>query len=199
MIYFLKGFIHSKQPTFVIIDVNGVGYGVVISANTASSLGNSGDKAQLLIHHHITEMGQTLFGFSNQVEKDVFEKLITVKGIGPKMGITIVSGMSADQIHDAIANADVGMLSRIPGIGKKTAERIVLELKDKLGSISSKTESSSSKSPESQLSQDAISALISLGYKQLDAVKSVSFCLKAGTPYKNASDLVRDALKQLNA
>jgi holliday junction DNA helicase RuvA len=198
MIYFLQGLIHSKLPTFVILNVNGVGYGINVSANTTASLPGVGEKTQLIIHHHITEMSQTLFGFADEQEKALFELLITVKGIGPKMGISILSGMSGSQIQESIAKADLVMLSRIPGIGKKTAERIVLELKDKMGFQTSSSVVGSTES-SSVLAQDAISGLLSLGYKQLDAVKHVSDCVKSGVTYKNASDLLRDALKRLNS
>lgn len=198
MIYFLQGILRSKLPTFVVLNVNGVGYGINVSANTTASLPAIGEKTELIIHHHITEMSQTLFGFADEQEKALFELLITVKGIGPKMGISILSGMSGSQIQESIAKADLVMLSRIPGIGKKTAERIVLELKDKMGFQASSSSAAHGES-SSDLAQDAVSGLLSLGYKQLDAVKQVSDALKSGEVYKNASELLRDALKRLNS
>ena len=198
MIYSLKGIIEKKLPTFVIVDVNGVGYGVTVSAQTSSKLPALNEHCFLIIHHHITEIGQSLFGFIDESEKSLFELLITVKGIGPKMGISILSGMSSDQIKSTIAQADANLLSKIPGIGKKTAERIILELKDKLSSISDQ-ENLAESSQNSLLAQDAISALSSLGYKAIDASKHVQQLLKTKPTYSNASDLVRDALKSMNA
>lgn len=197
MIYSLTGIIQKKLPTFVVINCHGVGYGLTISANTASKLGEVGKDSFLHVHHHITETGQALFGFADEAEKATFELLITVKGIGPKMGIAILSGMSSDQLRETIARADAGLLSKIPGIGKKTAERIILELKDKVGGIA--IDSSASLGSVSPVGDDAVAALVSLGYKPLDAGKAVQQLLKSEKPYKNASDLVREALKMLNA
>lgn len=198
MIYSLNGVLTLKQPTFIILDVHGVGYGVTVSAQTASKLPEIGSSILLSIHHHITEIGQSLFGFFDLTEKSLFELLITVKGIGPKMGIAILSGMSADQIKETIAREDHNLLSKIPGIGKKTAERIILELKDKVKAKDSSTQISSD-STQISLAQDAISALESLGYRSFDASKQIRVLLKSGKSYKNASDLVREALKSLNA
>jgi Holliday junction DNA helicase RuvA len=197
MIYSLTGIIQKKLPTFVIINCSGVGYGLTVSANTASKLADLGKETFLHVHHHITETGQALFGFADEAEKATFELLITVKGIGPKMGIAILSGMSSDQLRETIARADAGLLSKIPGIGKKTAERIILELKDKVGNIT--IDSSSSLGSVSPVGDDAVAALVSLGYKPLDAGKAVQQLLKSEKPYKNASELVREALKMLNA
>lgn len=197
MIYSLTGIIQKKLPTFVIINCGGVGYGLTISANTASKLADVGKEAFLHVHHHITEAGQTLFGFADEPEKATFELLITVKGIGPKMGIAILSGMSSEQLRDTIARADAGLLSKIPGIGKKTAERIILELKDKIGEVSDIT--TSLRAIASPIGDDAVAALVSLGYRPLDAGKAVQHLLKTEKQFKNASDVVREALKMLNA
>lgn len=198
MIYTLNGVLTSKQPTFIILDVNGVGYGVTVSAQTTAKLPEIGSTILLSIHHHITEIGQSLFGFFDLTEKSLFELLITVKGIGPKMGIAILSGMPAEQIKDTIAREDHNLLSKTPGIGKKTAERIILELKDKIQSINSSTQLAPD-AAQFGLAQDAVSALESLGYRPFDASKQVQTLLKSGKIFKNASDLVREALKSLNA
>ncbi|TNE71833.1 Holliday junction branch migration protein RuvA [bacterium] len=198
MIASLTGILQKKLPTYVIVNCAGVGYGVTVTATTSSSLPEIGKQAFLHIYHHITEIGQSLFGFADEAEKETFELLITVKGIGPKMGITILSGMSGDQIRETIARADSGLLSKIPGIGKKTAERIILELKDKVGSISASSGVSTSGNGN-PIGEDAIAALVSLGYKSLDAGKAVQHLLKTERTFKNASDLVREALKMMNA
>ena len=127
MIAFLKGYVEALSPDEVLMDVQGVGYRVEISAQTFEQLSPE-TEVKLLIHHHITDNDQRLFGFYSKDEKKLFEKLITVKGVGPKLGLTIVSGLPAGLLIEAIATSDIATLSRVTGIGKKTAERISMEL-----------------------------------------------------------------------
>lgn len=167
MIAFLKGYVEELTPDVTFLDVNGVGYRVEISSQTFEQL-KPNTEVKLLIHHHITESDQRLFGFYSKREKELFEKLITVKGVGPKLGLTIVSGLPASLLVQAIANSDIATLSRVPGIGKKTAERISLELKDKMTG-DALTEGAAGSSVASGITQEVISALESLGFKKKEA------------------------------
>jgi Holliday junction DNA helicase RuvA len=127
MIAYLKGILFDKQPNEVVVDVNGVGYQVGISTITYEKLPDKGQSIQLRIYHHFTESDQRLFGFITPEEKELFELLITVKNIGPRLALNILSGIDASQLVSIIASQDAHRLSQIPGIGKKTAERLLLE------------------------------------------------------------------------
>ncbi|MEX2585211.1 MAG: Holliday junction branch migration protein RuvA [Balneolaceae bacterium] len=195
MIAFLEGTLEIKQAEFAILNVQGVGYRVEISGNTYEQLPEAGKGIRLLIHHHITDSDQRLFGFFTGQEKLLFEKLITVKGIGPRLGLTIMSGMESGELIEAIIDEDDQALSRIPGIGKKSAGRIILELKDKIlegyeGKISGGTESTSS------LKEEAVSALEALGFRKREAEKVVSASVKEGV--STVSEIVKRSLNLLN-
>src|SRR5947209_12038916 len=131
MIAFLRGTLVEKHPNQVIIETGGVGYDVQIPVSTFSALADSGTEVTLRIHTHVREDALLLFGFATPDEKTIFEKLISISGIGPKLAITVLSGLATSDLVSAIRNSDVQRLVRIPGVGKKTAERIVLELKEK--------------------------------------------------------------------
>lgn len=195
MITFLKGFVEDLEEGVAHLDVQGVGYGVEISAQTQAHL-KEGTEVKLLIYHHITDSDQRLFGFYAKDEMQLFEKLITVKGVGPKSGITIVSGLPADHLVRAITTKDAAALSRVPGIGKKTAERIILELKDKLGEV--KTSASSSTSFASGgLVGEVTSALESLGFKKKQAEEAASLALQ-DDEVKTSAAAIKKALSFLN-
>lgn len=194
MITFLKGFVEELEENKVHLDVNGVGYGVEISAQTLSHL-KEGIEVKLLIHYHITDSDQRLFGFYAKDEKQLFEKLITVKGVGPKLGITIVSGLPADNLIQAITTKDAAALSRVPGIGKKTAERIILELKDKLEAVSGSLSSSNSSS--GGVTEEVISALESLGFKKRQAEEAAVKALQE-EEIKTIPAAIKKALSYLN-
>jgi Holliday junction DNA helicase RuvA len=198
MIAFLKGIVHSKSENQLILDVHDVGYQLEISTQTLKTLPDRGEEVDLLVHHHITDNDQRLFGFLGQNEKDLFELLITVKGVGPKLGLTILSGLPAQEITGAIVQKDKGTLSQIKGIGKKTAERMILELKDKVSEMVDATYTSSSSSVSGNLKEEAISALQSLGFKKRDAEQAVSMAAKNGQTADKVQDLVKLALAQLN-
>src|SRR4051812_44867188 len=162
MIAFLRGRLISKKPNQAIVDVAGVGYDVAISVPTFSDLPGDGAEVSLHIHTHVREDAIALFGFMRGQEKQLFERLISVSGIGPKLAITILSGMAAEEMVRAIRSNDVARLTKIPGIGKKTAERMVLELRDKLEPISAgDTPHVSTVLP---VEEDVLSALVNLGY-----------------------------------
>src|SRR5947199_10777909 len=132
MISYLRGALLEKHPNQVIVDVQGVGYELTIPVTTCSALPEAGSEVRLRVHTHVREDAISLFGFSTPAEKALFEKLISVSGIGPKLAVTVLSGLAASDLVAAIRAGDLQTLVRVPGIGKKTAERIVLELKDKL-------------------------------------------------------------------
>lgn len=198
MIAYLKGIIHSKSENQLILNVHDVGYQLEISTQTLETLPARGEEIELLVHHHITDNDQRLFGFLGQNEKDLFELLITVKGVGPKLGLTILSGLPAEEITGAIVQKDKGTLSQITGIGKKTAERMILELKDKVSEMVDATYTSGSSTVSGNLKEEAISALQSLGFKKRDAEKAVSMAANNGKTAENVQDLVKLALAQLN-
>lgn len=162
MIGYLRGKLISKHPNQAIVEVAGVGYEVNISIPTFSGLPTLGSEVSLFIHTHVREDALALFGFLRAEHKQLFEKLIGVSGIGPRLAITILSGMQADAMVAAIKSNNVGALTRIPGIGKKTAERMVLELRDKLDAFGAQ-EAIAVVSP---VEEDVISALINLGYQR---------------------------------
>lgn len=198
MIAYLKGIVHSKAENQLVLDVHDVGYLLEISTQTLEELPAKGEEVELLVHHHITDNDQRLFGFLGQNEKDLFELLITVKGVGPKLGLTILSGLPAEEITGAIVQKDKGTLSQIKGIGKKTAERMILELKDKVSEMVDATYTSTSSTVSGDLKQEAISALQSLGFKKRDSEKAVGMAVKNGESADNVQELVKRALAQLN-
>lgn len=192
MISYLNGKLASKWENECVIDINGVGYGVEISNQTLGTLPAAGEPAKLLIYHHFTESEQRLFGFASQKEKNLFERLITVKGIGPKLGLTILSGMPAPSLMEAIVTQNTTALSGISGIGKKTAERMVLELKDKLFD-ESQPSVVSGRTDSRNRHDEAISALEALGFSKRDSVQMVNQ-IAAKHSDASVSDIVKQAL-----
>ena len=178
MIAHLRGRLLAKHPNQAIVETGGVGYDVVISIPTFSDLPVAGNEVALHIHTHVREDQIALYGFLKLAEKGLFEKLITVSGIGPKLAITILSGMAADEMVGAIRGNDVARLTRIPGIGKKTAERMVLELRDKLpagGAPEAPAAAATSATEE-----DVLSALMNLGYQRPAAERALASAAKNG-------------------
>lgn len=200
MIGYLKGTIHKKSPEQLILDVRDVGYLLEISNQTYDELPSEGEEVELLVYHHVTDNDQRLFGFANQNEKDLFELLITVKGVGPKLGLTILSGLPAEQITGAIVQEDKSALSQIKGIGKKTAQRMILELKDKISEMVDATysPSSSTSSVSSNIKEEAVSALQSLGFKKRDAQESIELAAKDESVDGDVQKLVKKALSKMD-
>jgi len=176
MIAHLRGKLLTKHPKQVVIDTGGVGYEVTISVPTFSELPANGSEVALHIHTHVREDVIALYGFSRPAEKQLFEKLMTVSGIGAKLAITILSGMAADEMAAAIRGNDVARLTKIPGIGKKTAERMVLELRDKLSPAAGT--SPAAQPTMSPLEEDVLSALVNLGYQRPAAEKALEGVVK---------------------
>jgi holliday junction DNA helicase RuvA len=176
MIAHLRGKLLAKHPNQAVVETAGVGYDVTISVPTFSDLPEAGTEVALHIHTHVREDVIALYGFQRPAEKLLFEKLISVSGIGPKLAITILSGMAADEMVAAIRGNDVARLTRIPGIGKKTAERMVLELRDKLPPA---TQSAEPTVPTmNAVEEDVLSALMNLGYQRAIAEKALTVAMK---------------------
>ncbi len=200
MITFLRGILQDNLSSQIAIDVNGVGYEVIVPLSTLERLGPSGKSVFLLTHLHIREQEHTLYGFMTPEERDLFRLLINrVSGVGPKVALSILGGMSVQDFKNAVVHGDLALLSKIKGVGRKTAERIVLELKDKVGVAEAwKAAASLQKPSEEQRRQtDAVLALISLGYKQSEAAKAVTDCVTILGITATVEDLVRKSLAQL--
>ncbi|TVQ11562.1 MAG: Holliday junction branch migration protein RuvA [Balneolaceae bacterium] len=199
MIAYLKGKLVFKASTPAIIEVNGIGYEVFVSTETLSRFPAEGREVTVFTHHHFAEADQKLYGFVSRADKSFFELLITVKGIGPKIALGIMSGASTEQISEAIYSQDIPRISSFPGIGKKSAERIILELKDKIGSVADGARPPSAGGPSSTLHREAVSALESLGYRKAEAEKTVSALLRTdGARFSDVSDVIRTALKSIH-
>jgi Holliday junction DNA helicase RuvA len=177
MIAHLRGRLLSKQPNQAIVECAGVGYDVAISVTTYTDLPAEGAEATLHIHTKVAEDQLALYGFSQLQEKRLFEKLLTITGIGPKLAITVLSGIASDRLVNAIRSADHATLTRIPGIGKKTAERVVLELKDKLDDLAVPTTATAATQHHTPAAEDALSAMINLGYPRPIAQKAIDTAL----------------------
>ncbi len=199
MISFLHGKLVEALPTQVTVDVHGVGYEVLIPLSSFDKLPAPGGDVRLLTHLAIREDAHVLYGFVTAAERELFRMLIhTVSGIGPKIALNILSGMNPTAFRGAVANGDVKALSSISGVGKKTAERIVVELKDKIGAAGA-WEASSAKhtlSPSDQKLNDAVLALMALGFKQVDAHESVRSAQAVLGEKTTVEDLVRASLKK---
>ena len=178
MIAHLRGKLLAKHPNQAIVETGGVGYDVTISVPTFSELPASGAEVALHIHTHVREDALALYGFLRAREKQLFEKLITVSGIGPKLAITILSGMAADEMVGSIRGNDIARLTRIPGIGRKTAERMVLELRDKLPEVQPVTTTATPSLNATE--EDVLSALVNLGYQRAAAEKALVVVTKKG-------------------
>jgi len=180
MIAHLRGKLLTKHPNQAVVETGGVGYDVTITVPTFSGLPALGDEVALHVHTHVREDVIALYGFLRSAEKTLFEKLITVSGIGPKLAITILSGMAADEMVNSIRGNDLARLTRIPGIGRKTAERMVLELRDKLPAPGTVTEPAAP--AKSAVEDDVLSALINLGYQRANAEKALAVVVRGGSP-----------------
>lgn len=195
MIGYLTGKIISKKPTQVILDVNGVGYLVNISINTFDKLSDENSIASLFTYLNVKEDALDLFGFISLTEKEMFQLLISVNGIGPKSALSILSGISVEDLKTALISNQISRLVSIPGIGKKTAERMTIELRDKILHISG--ESVDYHTKINDVRSDAVSALVSLGYNQKIAEKVVSTLYSENNLY-TIEELIKLSLSKLN-
>ncbi|HXX57918.1 MAG TPA: Holliday junction branch migration protein RuvA [Thermodesulfovibrionales bacterium] len=186
MIGTLKGRLFSKRPDNVIVETGGVGYLVSVPVNLLSALPEEGAEVFLYIHTHVREDALQLYGFPSEDEKRIFTTLLGVTGIGPKMALNILSGVTVKDFLQALDTEDVAMLCRIPGLGKKTAHRLILELKEKLPSV---------REPKDRVFEDTLSALVNLGYRKSEAQESLDRALKKG--FTTIEDLLKESLKYL--
>jgi Holliday junction DNA helicase RuvA len=205
MIGRIQGQLIEKQAPEILVDVQGVGYEILVPMTTLYQLPEVGKQVTLLTHFSVSETAQTLFGFSTKKDRELFRTLIKVNGVGPKMALGILSGMESGQLVHCVMDNNVAALVKVPGVGKKTAERLIIELRDKLkqwqhtGSPLAAMEMASTGSKPvaiNSISEEAESALISLGYKPADATKMVTRVLRDHT-VERSEDLIRLALKSL--
>ena len=197
MIGFLRGILVHKAPPFLVLDVQGVGYEVEAPMTTFYDLPAINSEIKLHTHLVVREDAHILFGFSAEAERTLFRTLIKVNGVGPKLALTILSGQSAEEFHRCIQDNDTQALVRLPGVGKKTAERLVIEMRDRLPDLADSAATSTSKTGAATPAignpkQEAVSALCSLGYKPLDASKMVQNISAEG---KSCEDIIRLALQ----
>jgi Holliday junction DNA helicase RuvA len=195
MITFLEGQLYSKQPARIVMNVGGVGYEIFIPLCTYDRLPPEGDSCRVLTHHHFTDSEQRLFGFFSEEERNMFTRLLTISGIGPKLAISALSGLPVRELKTALINGDVKRISSISGIGKKTAERIIIELRDK---FTKGEQLDAFAGGEGELGdarvRDAVLALGALGYKSIDAQKMIQAALPKLKEKDTVEDLIRLAL-----
>lgn len=196
MIAFLQGTLEESWPGRIILNVNGTGYEVIVPSLEEIVFGEVGDKARVLTHFHVREQEQTLYGFPSEESRDLFRLLIgRVSGVGPKVAMSILSGMVAHDFKQAVVEGDIDTIAKIKGLGKKTAERVVLELRDKVGVKDAwETQASPTATPLQRARGDAMLGLIALGYKQADARKAVNQVPESVT---NTDEVLRAALRSL--
>jgi Holliday junction DNA helicase RuvA len=195
VIAYLRGRILEKQPNRIVVDANGVGYDVAVPLSTFYGLGEPGSDIALRIHTHVREDALSLYGFATRLEQDLFERLISVSGIGPKVALAVLSGIEPPELVRAIERSDLARLTAIPGVGKKTSERIVVELKDRLPRVPVAPAPESVEAPPA-IKDDVLSALINLGYHRPLAEKAVEASIKA-TPGGDFERTLRQALREL--
>jgi len=203
LIAHLSGKLLSKQPSSVIVDVSGVGYELNIPLSTFYELGEIGSDVALRVHTHVREDALLLYGFRTSREKELFLRLTSVSGIGPKLALTALSGMPADELVQAIRGNDLAKLTAIPGVGRKTAERLIMELRDKMAALSSSEAESKvgaiapAISEEDNLKDDIISALVNLGWQKNVAEKAVATTIKEETGNRTFEYFLKQSLKRL--
>ena len=196
MIAQISGTLAHKVPGEVIVDVGGVGYQVFIPLNVFYRLPEIGERVTLYIHTHLREDALQLFGFQEATEKQVFLLLNSVAGIGPKLAVNILSGIPADELAQAIKEGDQLRLVSIPGVGKKLAERMIVELRDKFATFQAQVTETPVASNGSQLMQDAVSALVNLGYRKAEVEKSVRDTVQAGNT--TLEEVIKEALRRIS-
>jgi holliday junction DNA helicase RuvA len=193
----LRGRILEKHPNRLVVDVNGVGYDVFVPLSTFYGLGDAGSEIVLRIHTHVREDALALYGFATALEQDLFERLISISGIGPKLALAVLSGIEPLELIRAIERGDVARLTNIPGVGKKTSERMVLELKDRLPRVQAAAAAADAAVAEpSTVRDDVLSALVNLGYHRPLAEKAVASAIKV-MPDGGFERTLKQALREL--
>jgi Holliday junction DNA helicase RuvA len=196
VIAFLRGQLFDKQPNRIIVDVGGIGYDVAVPLSTFYGLGDTGSPIAIRIHTHVREDALSLYGFATRLEQDLFERLIGVSGIGPRLALGVLSGIEPTDLMRAIERGDLARLTGIPGVGRKTAERIVLELKDRLPRPAVADQGPGGRVAPSLLRDDVLSALMNLGYHRPLAEKAVESAITA-TPDGDFERTLKQALRDL--
>jgi len=197
VIAYLRGRILEKHPNRLVVDVNGVGYDVFVPLSTFYGLGDAGSEIVLRIHTHVREDALALYGFATPLEQDLFERLISISGIGPKLALAVLSGIEPLELMRAIERGDVARLTNIPGVGKKTSERMVLELKDRLPRVQAAAAAADAAVAEpSTVRDDVLSALVNLGYHRPLAEKAVASAIKV-MPDGGFERTLKQALREL--
>jgi Holliday junction DNA helicase RuvA len=199
MIGQLRGKLLHKKPNQILVDVQGVGYEVIIPLTSFYELPDEGGDVTLKVHTHVREDALSLFGFCTQREKDLFLKLVSISGIGPKLAVSILSGAKVEELAQAIADGNLTRLTSIPGIGRKTAERLVLELKSQVSSFLLPDSARAAGAPAGAdaLQEDILSALVNLGYPRAGAEKALSSVLRSGNAERSFEGLLRHTLQLL--
>ena len=195
MIGSLIGLIKEKKPSLLLLEVNGVGYEINVPLSTSFQLPKKGESAYLLTHLIVREDQHTLYGFATEEERNLFRTLIKISGVGAKMALTILSGINVNGFVQSVINEDIDTLVHLPGIGKKTAERLIVEMKDRIDGITDNLESSPSTTSETSITVEARKALVNLGYKNSEAKKILD---NIDTNGLSVEELLRQALKSLN-
>jgi Holliday junction DNA helicase RuvA len=195
MINFLSGRIAEKTPTSVVLDVSGVGYFCEIPVSSFKQLPAVGEPVKLLTHFHVTADAHKLFGFYTPEERELFSHLISVSGVGPKMALTLLSGATVMEIADWIRKGKTELLTRVPGIGPKTASRLIVELKDKLEKMKITAVPAGAVRMESTFEDEATMALVTLGFGRLEAKRAIEKALSTNGVPKNVEELIRQALR----
>ena len=198
MIASLRGNILEKHPNRIVIDVNGVGYEVFVPLSTFYGLGDPGSAIAVRIHTHVREDALLLYGFATLLEQELFERLIGVSGIGPKVALAVLSGIEPQELIHAIERGDLARLTAIPGVGKKTSERIVLELKDRLPRVQAVAMAAGGAPPDTPVMRDdVVSALVNLGYHRPLAEKAVEAAFRAAGRDAGFEHTLKQALREL--
>jgi holliday junction DNA helicase RuvA len=193
----LRGKLLEKQPNRIVVDVGGVGYDVAVPLSTFYGLGDPGSDVGLRVHTHVREDAIALYGFATALELDLFERLIGISGIGPKVGLAVLSGIEPGELVTAIERGDLARLTAIPGVGKKTSERIVLELKDRLPRAHTVAAASQDAAEPSAPRDDLLSALVNLGYHRPLAERAVDTALKTAGRDAGFERTLKQALREL--
>ncbi len=197
MFEYIKGILQEKQPQKAIIETNGIAYKILIPLSTYAKLPEVNSPLTLYLSHIVREDSQTLYGFYEKSERDLFETLITVSGIGPKTALGMIGHMSLENLQQAIASSNIQMLSKLPGIGKKTAERLILEMKDKIRSNFSTKDLPMSLTLHDSIVRDAIAALMNLGYNPKDAQNAVEGAKSKNPNETDLGMMITLALRQI--
>lgn len=201
MFAFIKGTLAHSSPIAVVINVGGVGYKIFISANLYSNLPPQGTELLLHTSFVVRELSQTLYGFLTTHERDCFEALMGVTGVGPKIALSIIGHLTPQELHKAIVNANIAAICKVPGIGKKNSERLIIEMRDKMSAFlpdpTSQYAISASTDPQTQKINDAMSALINLGYNQMTAQKAIKQTIKETSEEIDLGTLITSSLKNV--